>query len=754
MKDISLEKKAITYSYLAHISNSGVLSRGPLDIFIPIVKKGLQLVDKKNAEKRGKNITEIRDVLENEYGIDIPIPTLRSILKQISIDINTKEKIYFNLNNDDSFWLKEYYFEEFDNQLQDAESDISNLQKLFTDFCKINGIEDAESKCIIKYIENNRVLLSRLLSNNTLSKEDALKENFIIPAKFIKFFRENGKTVYEQIKNLYLGSIITSYLDLDGVKLEKDITLLLDTNFIISLLNLNTKESTRTCKKLLEICEKQNFSYWVLPETIEEAQQLLYQRANSIESVLISSYINEQDIYHAAQRRGLTKVDLMRIADNLESTLTTFKINVVGNTQKLENIAKRSREYEDLKQIRNTKKAALHDAMAIHYVRSKRGKDFKRIEQVNCWFVNNSFSNDNKENGEDQFESLKRKGVQPEIIKVDDLLNLLWLSNPSVNKDISLSEFSDIGLTSLVAFTLNESLPKNWIIKELDDNIQKYCHNEDVTGKNIHDLALSIASNQTKHVEELNILAKQDHIKFVQTIKNIALEYDQKDRELKENLNEFISSLTLEHDKLKNKQKELEDKQKELEKKDVERDEQLKKEREEIGLSNKNLIIRLEEEQSKATTDKIKLKKRIADTLDHLEDKKEKLNQLKEKQAESITFKKEWVHFGIELSILIIIAIILTIIGYYLYKRIDFENFITSINSWKYYTYVLGVLVSVLTVYMRARKESYVFNKKDIFEASEKKQIERWEKNNPEYKRIIEEINKLEEDKKQLLAQE
>jgi hypothetical protein len=750
MKNVSLEKKAITYSYLAHISNSGILSRGPIDIFIPIVKKGLQLVDKKGAEKRGKNIAEIRDVLEKEYEIDIPIPTLRNILKQISIDINTKDKIYFTLNNDDSFWLKDYYFEEFDEQLSDAESDIANLQKLFAEFCEINGVEDAENKCIIKYIENNRILLSRLLSN-TFSEEDASKDNFIIPAKFIKFFRENGKTVYEQIKNLYLGSIITSYLDLDGVRLEKDITLLLDTNFIISLIDLNTRESTRTCKKLLEICEKQNYSYWVLPETIEEAQQLLHQRANTLESVLISRYINEQDIYHAAQRRGLTKVDLIRIADNLESTLASFKINVIGNTQKLENIAKRSREYEDLKHIRNTKKAALHDAMAIHYIRDKRGKDFKRIEQVNCWFVNNSFSNDNKENGEEELESLNRKGVQPEIIKVDDLLNLLWLSNPSVNKDISLSEFSDIGLTTLVAFTLNEALPKSRIIKEFDDNIQKYCNEEVITGKNIHDLALSIANNQTKNIEELNSLAKQDRTKFAQIVQNVALEYEQQEKALKENLNQFITRLTQEQDNLKTKQKELETRQKELEKKDIEREIQLKKEQEEIAESNKKLIINIEEKEKQAKQDLAKLRKSVKDIDEKIASKKERYNSLDIELRNSISFRKENIHYTIELILLILIVLIIGGMGYLLYINIDVENLWNSYFTWATLAYIFGVLIGGYQLYIRAREKSYIFNRREVFLASEEKQKERWRINNPEYNRLIEEIERIEEDKRRLL---
>jgi hypothetical protein len=36
-----IQKRAIAYSFLAHISTTGTFADGPLDIFVPIVKNAL-----------------------------------------------------------------------------------------------------------------------------------------------------------------------------------------------------------------------------------------------------------------------------------------------------------------------------------------------------------------------------------------------------------------------------------------------------------------------------------------------------------------------------------------------------------------------------------------------------------------------------------------------------------------------------------------------------------------------------------------
>jgi hypothetical protein len=318
-----------------------------------------------------------------------------------------------------------------------------------------------------------------------------------------------------------------------------DVILLLDTNFIISLIDLNTPESTHTCNKLLEVCKKIGYNFRVLNDTIQEIKSLLNHKANNFDNAIILKYVNKEDIYNACERKNLSRTDLDRISDNIENTLIEFGINIIPYADSLRNKAKFSNEYRILKKFRNSDKAALHDAEAIIYVKEKRTKRIKEFEKVNCWFVNNTVTHDSENEGINPLLNPDTSEYQPEIIKVDDLLNILWLSNPSINTSVANDEMVDIGLTSLVAFTLNETLPKARIIKELDANIQKY-KDSTVTDRDVLMLSTRISNGQFKEIDKLNELAKNNPSKFNEGIKEEAKKQEELERERNEKFEDLF----------------------------------------------------------------------------------------------------------------------------------------------------------------------------------------------------------------------
>ena len=187
--------------------------------------------------------------------------------------------------------------------------------------------------------------------------------------------------VYNKLRDMYLGSILTSYLEFHPQNVKMDVELLLDTNFIISLLDLNTAESTKTCNTLISVCKNLGYSFTVLQDTIDEILSLLAYKSENLNAAIIAKAINKEDIYNACERRHLSSVDLDRLSDNLAETLTqTYKFSIKPHPESLRNKARYSKEYEILRKVRNTDKAALHDAMAIIYVREKRNN--KVIREV------------------------------------------------------------------------------------------------------------------------------------------------------------------------------------------------------------------------------------------------------------------------------------------------------------------------------------------------------------------------------------
>lgn len=536
----NITRRAITYSVLAHISSSAKLAKGQLDVFVPIVKKCLHHISDGKAEIKGANISEIADRIVTDWQIEIPVPVLRTILTQISKEFDCDEDSKpFVLNNDDSFWIKRFIFADFDAEIKESEHNVKELQNAYLKFCKIQNIQSEDGKGVIRFIEQHKDTLAHYLRNSDCPD----KTDYSLPAKFIEYFKPI-KPLYEEIRDLYLGATISCAIGYQFNGLKNDVTLLLDTNFIISLLDLNTPESTRTCSKLLEVCKKSGYSFLILPETKEEIQSLLEFKSRSLDKVALQKNVNKEDVFCACERRGLNSADLMRISDNIEDSLTKFSIRILPNSTTLKNKAKFSNEYQTLKTYRNNDKAALHDAMAIMYVREKRGgKAVKSFEKVNCWFVNNSITHDFEHSAIENIISGNSSENQPEIIKADDLLNILWLSAPSIRSEVSSDEMVDIGLTTLVAHTLNKSLPKARIIRELDENIQKY-KTEDITDRDVYLLSVRIANNQVKDIEELNTLAVKDTVEFNCRVKEEARKQAKIENEQREQLNKLYSELS------------------------------------------------------------------------------------------------------------------------------------------------------------------------------------------------------------------
>ena len=574
-------KKALAYSFLAHVRNSGTLVQGPLEIFVPLVKKGLHFMNASKELYKGESINEIREIIYEKYNIDIPIPVLRTVLRYIANEVNQQEHV-FDLYIDDSFWIKDYVFEDYDIYLSRKEKEIESLQNLFTAFCKANGLPTQNTN-IIKFIEKNKASLSYYITH----KEESNGENYTIEAKFVEHFRAIPD-IYEQIKDIYLGTIICSLLDYTPTNLNVDIDLLFDTNFIVSLLDLNTPESTHTCRKLIEISKSLGFSMHVLADTVDEIKGLLTFKAENFDKSIIQKYVNKEDIYNACSRLKYSKTDLERVRDNIENSLSSYGVLVIPYTEKLKNVAKYGNDYIQLKNYRSNHKAALHDAMCLAYVREKRhGKQFKNFEDVNCWFVNNAISHDFDNEGIERILTTNDNTSLPEIIKVDDLLNILWLSNPSMGllKD---ADMVDIGLTSLVAFTLNKSLPKARIIKELDDNIQKY-KDENISERDVFLLSTRIANGQIRNLEKLNELASSDTAAFNKAVKEEANKQNQIELERGKKLDEIIKKFEDSIESLKAHKTRIDEKNEKLK---IDYEQQLAKKEEEYKVK---LIAKTEE---------------------------------------------------------------------------------------------------------------------------------------------------------------
>lgn len=546
------KERAITYSLLAHIRNTGTLAKGPIDIFIPLIKRALSKMNSLGIFQ-GKSILEIKKTADDLYFIDFPIPVLKKILIEICKEINTNDKTHFVLYNDGAFSINEFTFIEFEEIIENQAKDIDELEDLFKQFCETSELKIENTESIFKFIEKNKFNLSKYISNSHHTNGF----DYTAEAQFVNFFKKIPP-IYDKIKNIYLGSIIAGYIEYNSDEAEREIELLFDTNFIVGLLDLNTPESTHTCRTLVEIAKQQKFKIRILKDTIEETKNLLDTKAEFYDKSFLQKKVNPEDVYNACDRRNLNKSDLERIADNLETSIAKFGISILFQTDKLNNEAKHTEEYRIFEKVRNSKKSALHDATALLYINKVRKIKIKDFDKVNAWFVNNSTSND----GENIF---LKNGFQPESIKADDLLNILWLSNPKVNNKIEGNDLAEIGLTSIISLSLNSNLPKSKILRELDDNIHKYAK-EEISDTDIIRVATRITNKQLRDIEELNTLADNDKVEFVKRLEEEANKQKRIEESRIRKLEHIFKDISIRTDELEKSKKEFQEKSKGIDK--------------------------------------------------------------------------------------------------------------------------------------------------------------------------------------------
>ncbi|MHC1733830.1 MAG: hypothetical protein AB9888_17600 [Bacteroidales bacterium] len=689
------KKRIATFSLLAHINNSktGINDLG--DIFIPLVKRVLSQMNYEGYN-RGASLNEIKIKVDELYRLDIPFPLLKKMVTKIAAEENQEGDVNFEYFKDGSFLIKNFVFADYEEVIQDQEYEIEFVQESYESFLKINNIDVSSQPTIFEFLDSNRLALSQYFANKVVQQPTI---EFSHQANFINSVKDIPK-VYNILRKIYLGSMITSYLEVDYGDLKKDVEFLVDTNFIVGLLDLNSIESTHTCRKIVEICQRLGYKLSILDFTIEETEALLSRTAENYDVTFLAKKIDPESIYNACDRRKLKKTDLQLIASGLKDTIfREYKIDLIPNTTKYRNEAKFSPEYKKFKEIRTTEFSALHDATALIYVQKKRGKRISNFQDSNCWFVTNVSH---------ALSHFKENKYLPEIIRAEDLVNLLWLTNPLVKTD----ETVELGLTRLVSCAISNSLPSARVIKELDENIQKYASDK-VDARDIVRVANVIANKTIINLEQLNKTARENPEEFVRKLQRISDKEKSVEATRKNELKDLLLQIREDADaKLK------------------ETIEELKSEH------SKNLdLIRttLQDEFTKKLVDQQMIEKQ--NQLDTLIKAFEPLQKVKDSYDNYAEKNANWVLFFI-----IVVPIILVCIIYF---KIGWSN----IEPW---TFLLAFVPSVLSyLYFAIKKKD--FSIKSLWEdLKENRQTRYYSKHNFDISQYEESRKNIEDTKREI----
>lgn len=510
------DKKLMTYSLLAHLRENEKKNYSSLvELFFPIVKKAIvEYANEINKSKiLGKSITEIREKIVSFFGINIPLSVLDFILSQISKEVS--DESVFVYNNDKSFIINSYQFSDLDEFIEKEKLNIQKLQDDYKKYCQTYNIAYEKDSLI-------EVLTSLTAENFNEDNSELPNKDFNTVNYINKKLKDDS--ILSILSDVYLGNLISSYLEYEISEPVSDTELLIDTNFYISLINLNTEEAYITCKQLFELCQKLGFRFSILYSTVDQIKYLLNSRIQDFANKDVG-LTKEADIFGACIRRKLDKTDLERFKDGVESNLKRLGIEKLHEIRlsKLIKKAKKSAKYNEFLEIRNNHPlSALNDTIAYHYVMKNRGENIQEFSDVKCWFLNNSFNN--------SFYSENSYPIHKRFkISANELLSLLWLANPN-QADLDTKTLAISGLSTYVAKFRNNRLPSEKVIKDIRNRAKKAAEIGKITDKEVYNLSVRMSEGQISpnEAEDLSEAPDEDFIDKVSSYKNDFKELNKK----------------------------------------------------------------------------------------------------------------------------------------------------------------------------------------------------------------------------------
>lgn len=503
------ENLLATYSLLAFINDNQTIDKNKsiLQLFIPIVQESINrmLRAKGTGVIMGKSTLEIRESIKDEFDLEMPPVALDSILQMMS---ENGDDARFTLNRDKSFIIKSGYGDQIDIEYQKQKEQIRNLAKNYKSFCKREDVRFDFAE-LVTFIQDqkNRIFYD---SQTAITGQD------YYVSKYVSERIKRKDYFYHIICSVYLGGVISSYLSFQITERVMAVELLIDTNFYISLCNLNTEESYETCKQLFDTARFIGFRFSILQRTIEQIKILISNRVKGFDVRESKAAWDLSDIHAACVRRSLTSSELALYKDNILSDLSNKGINVVydANIKSLVDDANKSPELRALKHLRGNYESALNDIIAAKYVEKKRSaKKIAEFSDVNCWFLTNSTSFNKHE--------LNIPVWQRNSINASDLLLLLWYANPSLEVKNLRSMLAITSLSANVLKFRSEKCPPAKLVDEIQNKISRLQYSGQVTQEAIAKLCIRMSEGciDENEAERLVMMPTSEFVEYVEKIR-------------------------------------------------------------------------------------------------------------------------------------------------------------------------------------------------------------------------------------------
>lgn len=466
-------------------------------VYIPICKRTLSLYSLQNRTHGG--VSDIKELIAEEYGIDVPSFVVKKLINATfkSLSNRSRKKYKFNVfQNGETFEIEKYAFSDLEIDYKKGKRNAKALQEAFDAYLKSEDLDDTDVPNFSAFLDKNKRHLAAFFRNTGKFNGDSIETSFIHHVSFLEHIETSNHNLFEIAKGLFIGSIVAGFLE-SGIDLEPNFetneVYYLDTPIVLRALDLQKEEETQPIIELLDIIKNTGGKVKILSITLNEISNVIGNAIGNYHSSIPTSTINE-----ACLRLGKNKAWLITYNGNLEKNiLETLKIE---KESILDSFIEKNQTTPDVKALqerRIRKGNALHDVLSYLYVRQQRSSTVTLFQKAKVWFLSNNTEllRFNRE--------FNPQGGITEIVMPDALTGLLWLKNPVK----LIGKVKSVGLSELMAITLNEEIASKELINEFETTIKSV---NGISQDDYRILLESVAHESAKKIEQFNEIAEKD----------------------------------------------------------------------------------------------------------------------------------------------------------------------------------------------------------------------------------------------------
>lgn len=419
-----------------------------IDVFVPLLIKVI------SEQEKPVEITGIPKRINDRYGLFVPLYTVDTLVTRASRNGYIRREFQKALLTDkgQEYLIKIKAEQEIDRRINALVDDI----KQFFKSKKFNLSNEEIQRLLYSFINENIESLLEYFQPKALDSIPVISIANKYPlAEYFKIAENKKPDFYKILEDIFFGAIISCILAKTNIsqinKKFGQITILLDANFIFSILGLHHPHISQPAIELFDLLKKYNFNIKVFDFTVNEIVQVLkgyiYQENKFIKE------INVNTIYSHLKNKSWTSEDCIKYIQQIDETLITRGINIEFTGLDLktyspnESLLAKLPQYKINQNINGQK----HDLLVIEQIKKYRKYERREIEKCDYLFLTSDLKLAKFNNYElDHVDNF----TISEVISDRLLTNLLWLKDPEIIKELPLKTIISINSEILIDKTI------------------------------------------------------------------------------------------------------------------------------------------------------------------------------------------------------------------------------------------------------------------------------------------------------------